>query len=245
MFRKKEKYTDPILSTYLEEFNFILPKISYLFKKILIRGIWVLFKYKWKKLLFWLCIISTFSFLSYELYTVVQPIIVIKRETTQAKLIAKQTSQIKINSIIDQRIIKYFDAIASTEADERGYQTVNSQSDAWGRYQLLNVARLQLSKMGVTFTKEFFLSHPEFQDIIMYIYLKDNYNQLIQLGLHDKYNGVIINGYYLTNTGLLSLSHAIGPTGVKQFVDSGCDPSLLPYTKLDRRLTIQKFEINF
>jgi len=160
-------------------------------------------------------------------------------------------STVIIKDLINKDIKKYFDYIASTEVkytkeDPAGYKTINEKSDAWGRYQMLKTTRSFFEKQGLQFSKNFFLSTPEFQDMLMFLYLKENDRQLTVNGVY-KYSGKTIDGYYLTQCGLLSMSHAIGATGVKKFIQNNCDENSISKGAPGayKRLTMQKYKIIF
>jgi hypothetical protein len=168
--------------------------------------------------------------------------IVSKFYTTEIK-----DSTICIENVINPDLTKYLDYIASTESQNLGnYKAYNEISDAYGRYQFVPIARKCLNNLGVSFTKDFFMKNPEFQDVMMWILLKENDKQLKINGAYD-YAGKSINGYYFTKSGLLSLSHAIGSDGSLKFIKSGCNRNSLPTgaPNADRRMTMQKYNIVF
>ena len=109
------------------------------------------------------------------------------------------------------------------------------------------IAREMIKNLGCTFTKDFFMNNPEIQDVMMYILLKEHHKYFKVTQTYDKYVGKIINGYYISQCGLLSMSHACGVGGTIEFLEAGCNPNVLPSgaPEADKRLTIQKYILVF
>lgn len=242
-FLKIPKYSDPELEYWIDEFKYFAPFFNFLLRKIFFRKISNFFKFYKFTIVYVLITLMIFAGAFYYIRQNTG-IKIVKEYHKDEKLYIKTDRYVTINSIVNDTVKKYFDLIAATESED--YQTVNESSDAWGRYQLIPIARQHLANMGITFSKEFFLSNPDYQDIVMYIFLKENYRLMVSLDLL-KYDGMIINGYHLTIPGMLSMSHAVGAGGVKNFIESGCNPSTLPPGApiADRRLTVQNVEFNF
>jgi len=180
---------------------------------------------------------------------------------TSDNLIATlEQNSIVIRDVINPELLIYLDAIASTESpiydvnkndvfDE--YDTLyaykrkcwDTTSSAIGRYQMNKAARQEVGLGCVP--EEIFLNWPELQDIACYKLMKKNHQ--FMSSFIKEYEGKVVNGYYLTETGILSLAHALGATGAMNWIKNGCKPSQLPKgaPKADRRLTIQKYKLTF
>jgi hypothetical protein len=239
--------TDPRvqqLKVYQDDLEFL--NVTDLISRIIKLKIKLWFRYKWKTILFWIVLISLITGGIIWGYSKLEERYVYIKIHEQVE--KSKDSVMFIGDPIKPEVKEYFDFIASTESDYAGkYTAYNKNSDAWGRFQFIPIARQMFSNMGVTFTKEFFMTHPEFQDVMMYIFMKENHNALKSSGIYDKYVGKMINGYYISQCGLLSMSHAIGVGGVANFLISGCKRSVLPAgaPEADKRLTIQKYRIVF
>ena len=195
-----------------------------------------------------LAIIAGTSFLVYKNY---KPkfITLYKTDTFQSQI--KQDSTIIIRDVINPELKKYFDYIASTEVLIKNGDTLatyrklcdDSTSSAIGRYQMLNIAREQIGFGSIP--RSVFLNNPELQDVAMYMLLKDNYRSM--KGFMKEWDGKMVNGYYLSEPGMLSLAHALGAGGAMSWIKNGCKPNMLPpgAPHADTRLTLQKYKIQF
>ena len=187
----------------------------------------------------------------YFLVTSLYPkfIIIDRTQTVQATISAD--SIVSIKSVVNPLLNKYFDFIAASEVQIKNGDTLasykvkcyDSTSTAIGRYQMNRGARVDVGLGGVP--ESVFLNWPELQDIAMFKLLKINnayMKDFIRL-----YDGKIVNGYYLTEPGMLSLAHALGAGGAMTWIKNGCKPSELPVgaPHADCRLTLQRYKINF
>jgi len=167
-------------------------------------------------------------------------------------------STVVIKNIVNPNLTLYLDAIAATETPIKdinknrifdwedtlkAYKTIcyDSTSSAIGRYQMTKAARQAVGLGGVS--DNVFLNWPELQDIACYKFLQINHNTM--KSFIKKYEGQVINGYYLTETGMISLAHALGANGAMTWISNGCKPNQLPSgaPKADRRLTFQRYRI--
>ena len=158
-------------------------------------------RYKWRTVIFWMVFMFACYIGGRYVYNEIQKRTVYVRLQEQVK--ESKDSTIYIDKLINSDCKKYFDFIASTES--KSYKDINTESNAIGRYQFIPIAIQQFNKLGVSFTTDFFLNHPEFQDVMMYIFLKENDKWLQDNKVYDRYVGKIINGYYISQSGLLSL----------------------------------------
>jgi hypothetical protein len=98
------------------------------------------------------------------------------------------------------------------------YQSCRDGSQYWGKYQFGSSARAIIGFEKIT--KEEFLNTPELQEAALLLLLKKNKEDL--LDYIKKYNGKIIRGYHLTESGLLAMAHNVGSNEVKHFLNSEC-----------------------
>ena len=243
--------TDPQLQTAIEYWHFLSPKIYSLLRIIIKRKLFYFFQYMWSikySLLIGLVFLVSMIYTGLYMYNKYQPSIVYHHDTNQNQIPQSNDSLVIINNIINTNAIKYFDFIASSEADKRGYKTVcdDTNSSALGRYQMIKSTRNSISTrhLGVTISDHVFLNTPWLQDIFMYLLIKDAQDEL----KYDinKYAGTTVNGYYITECGLISMSHATGSGFIKRWLDSN---GKLPMPKgapgAYKRLTQQKYKFVF
>jgi len=218
---------------------------------------WKLFcKYGWKYFILKtakvIILLSIAIFTILFIYKISKPKIINIYHTTdtfESKI--EKDSVIVIREVVNSNLKKYFDYIAATEVPIKNGDTLSSYqvrcydstSSAIGRYQMVNDARTQIGLGGVS--EQVFLNNPELQDVAMYLLIKDNYRAM-KLFI-DEYDGKIINGYFLTEPGMLSLAHALGANGAMTWIKNGCKVNQLPSgaPNADRRLTFQKYKIKF
>lgn len=92
-------------------------------------------------------------------------------------------------------------------------------SEYWGLYALGNDARRIAGYGDISY--EVFIKHPEIQDLAMIELLK--YQKKYMQPYIDKYNGKIIDGILVTESGILALC-GIGCDGAKGYLDAGVIP---------------------
>jgi hypothetical protein len=172
----------------------------------------------------------------------------------------QKDSIVIIKWVINPKLIKYLDAIAATESaiidqNKNGKidyedtltayhrRCLDTSSSALGRYQMTKAAREAIGLGKVS--DEIFRNWPELQDIACYQFLR--LNMKVMKPFIKKYDGKIINGYFLTEPGMISMAHALGADGTMQWIKNGCKDYELPKgaPKAYRRLTFQKYRITF
>ena len=97
------------------------------------------------------------------------------------------------------------------------YDVVN-QYGYMGKYQF---GIKTLKSIGIDTTKQEFLSSPDLQEEAMITLLKSNQHNLRRQ--IKKYDGKLVNGILVTESGLLAAAHLGGPGSVKKWLRSGED----------------------
>jgi len=110
---------------------------------------------------------------------------------------------------------KWLKLLAQIES-KNNKNAINGQY--WGMWQMGQEARNSVGFGGVS--KKEYLNSYEVQRASVIIYLKNNYKTLKPY--LNKYDNKMINGYHLTTSGLLAMSHNTGPQGVIDFLNSRC-----------------------
>ena len=109
---------------------------------------------------------------------------------------------------------QFLDAIGQRESSNR-YDVVNSYG-YMGKYQF---GSKTLKGLGYKVSKEEFLNNPELQEQAMLDLLKHNKKKLKRF--IDKYEGQIVHGIYITESGILAAAHLAGQGNVRKFFRKG------------------------
>jgi len=110
----------------------------------------------------------------------------------------------------------FLNDIGFRESSNR-YNVVN-QYGYMGKYQF---GIKTLRQIGIETTKKEFLSSPDLQEEAMITLLKANQHNLRRQ--IKKYDGKLVNGILVTESGLLAAAHLGGPGSVKKWLRSGED----------------------
>lgn len=111
--------------------------------------------------------------------------------------------------------IAFLDAVGMRESSGN-YKAVN-QFGYLGKYQF---GRQTLNNLGYEdITNREFLSSPSIQEAAMKDLLK--HNKKILKRFIENYEGKVINGVYITESGILAAAHLAGPGNVKKFFRKG------------------------
>ena len=133
------------------------------------------------------------------------------------KLVVTKEIEIKAEVIKEVPNLNLFlDDIGFRESSNR-YDVVN-QYGYMGKYQF---GIKTLESLGIETTKKEFLSSPELQEKAMITLLKSNQHNLRRQ--IKKYDGKLVNGILVTESGLLAAAHLGGPGSVKKWLRSGVD----------------------
>ena len=110
----------------------------------------------------------------------------------------------------------FLNDIGFRESSNR-YNVVNEYG-YMGKYQF---GIKTLKSLGIETTKKEFLSSPDLQEEAMITLLKANQHNLRRQ--IKKYDGKLVNGILVTESGLLAAAHLGGPGNVKKWLRSGED----------------------
>ena len=127
------------------------------------------------------------------------------------------TKEIEIKAeVMDEipNLSLFLDDIGFRESSNR-YDVVN-QYGYMGKYQF---GIKTLESLGIETTKKEFLSSPDLQEEAMITLLKSNQHNLRRQ--IKKYDGKLVNGILVTESGLLAAAHLGGPGSVKKWLRSG------------------------
>ena len=108
----------------------------------------------------------------------------------------------------------FLDAVGFKESGNR-YDIVNRYG-YMGRYQF---GKRTLKGLGFKLSKEEFLNSPEVQELAMYKLLQTNKKYLQKY--IDEYDGEIVHGVLVTESGLLAAAHLGGAGSVKKWFRTG------------------------
>ena len=122
-----------------------------------------------------------------------------------------ETPEIEIKPTSHQQ---FLDAIGYRESTNR-YDVVNSYG-YMGKYQF---GKSTLKGLGIKVTKEEFLNNPTLQERAMYELLKHNKKKLKRY--IDKYEGKVVHGVLITESGILAAAHLAGQGNVRKFFRKG------------------------
>jgi hypothetical protein len=145
---------------------------------------------------------------------------------------------------------------------QKSWSQVNEYTDAAGRYQFVRKARISVANYLNEPEPDFneFLEDRKMQDRYLIALLEANHQHFkepIKLynskgdsviaeysySAYEKFEGKFINGYYISKSGMILMSQALGAQGTINWLMSGCKPSKLPEGApiADRRLSINLF----
>ncbi len=109
---------------------------------------------------------------------------------------------------------QFLDAIGFRESGNR-YDIVNSFG-YMGKYQF---GKKTLKGLGFKVTQEEFLNSPALQEKAMYELLKHNKKKLKRF--INKYEGQVVHGVLITESGILAAAHLAGQGNVRRFFRNG------------------------
>lgn len=147
----------------------------------------------------------------------------IERSYSKAIVLPIITSDIIIPEIkleyrpIDLNVKDYDDFLVALGHRESGnrYDVVNKYG-YMGRYQFGSAT---LKGLGIKVSKEEFLDSPSLQDYAMKKLLLHNRKKLRKFII--KYEGKVVNGIHITESGVLAAAHLAGAGNVKKFFNRG------------------------
>ena len=132
----------------------------------------------------------------------------------------------------------FLNAIGHRESTNR-YDVVNK----WGYMGKYQFGKKTLKNLGYEISKEEFLNSPHIQEKAMLDLLEHNKN--ILQSYIDYWDGKIINGVKITESGILAAAHLAGPGNVKKYFQKGKNFKDGNGTKLTSYLTqFSGYDIN-
>jgi hypothetical protein len=118
--------------------------------------------------------------------------------------------------VITNSHVDFLQAIGQKESGNN-YSTVNTYG-YMGKYQF---GASTLKGLGYKVSKKEFLNNPALQEEAMQRLLKHNRKKLKRQ--IEKYCGQVVNGVYITESGILAAAHLAGQGNVKKFFRKGYD----------------------
>lgn len=137
----------------------------------------------------------------------------------------KIKEEVKMEEKIEKKVVKiteekthndFLEALGFRESSNR-YGVVN-EFGYMGKYQF---GMSTLKNLGWNVSRKEFLSNPKLQEEAMQDLLEHNYNNLKYYIV--KFEGKVINGTYITESGILAAAHLGGAGSVRTFFKKGYD----------------------
>lgn len=172
----------------------VLYHLGPILQKIIITKIKLFFLYRWRYLVARVFLFGLIVTLVVLLLTVMTPIHLTTNKTTEVIIKYPSDSSMNLRNFLLQ--IAYCESRYNPGAKR-------DSSQYWGLYQLGTNAR-RVSGYGDV-PMNVFLNHPEIQDLCMIAFLKQQ-KKIMQPHI-DKYNGKIVDGILMTESGILALAH--------------------------------------
>ena len=160
-------------------------------------------------LLFALTIFSLMAFTTYRSYVV--PVVELK--PLPIKIIPVEIVRESFE-LVQPSHQQFLEAIGHRESSNN-YLVVN-EFGYMGRYQF---GRATLKGLGINVTKEEFINNPKLQEKAMHMLLSHNKKKLKRY--IKKYEGQIIHGVLITESGVLAAAHLAGQGNVRKFLKNG------------------------
>ena len=160
-------------------------------------------------LLFALTIFSLMAFTTYRSYVV--PVVELKPlpiKTIPVEIVRESFE------LVQPSHQQFLEAIGHRESTNN-YSVVN-EFGYMGRYQF---GRSTLKGLGINVTKEEFINDPKLQEKAMHMLLSHNKKKLKRY--IKKYEGQIIHGVLITESGVLAAAHLAGQGNVRKFLKNG------------------------
>ena len=160
-------------------------------------------------LLFALTIFSLMAFTTYRSYVV--PVVELK--PLPIKIIPVEIVRESFE-LVQPSHQQFLEAIGHRESSNN-YLVVN-EFGYMGRYQF---GRATLKGLGINVTKEEFINNPKLQEKAMHMLLSHNKKKLKRY--IKKYEGQVIHGVLITESGVLAAAHLAGQGNVRKFLKNG------------------------
>ena len=160
-------------------------------------------------LLFALTIFSLMAFTTYRSYVV--PVVELKPlpiKTIPVEIVRESFE------LVQPSHQQFLEAIGHRESSNN-YSVVN-EFGYMGKYQF---GKATLKGLGINVTKEEFITNPKLQEKAMHMLLSHNKKKLKRY--IKKYEGQIIHGVLITESGVLAAAHLAGQGNVRKFLKNG------------------------
>jgi hypothetical protein len=160
-------------------------------------------------LLFALTIFSLMAFTTYRSYVV--PVVELKPlpiKTIPVEIVRESFE------LVQPSHQQFLEAIGHRESSNN-YSVVN-EFGYMGKYQF---GKATLKGLGINVTKEEFITNPKLQERAMHMLLSHNRKKLKRY--IKKYEGQIIHGVLITESGVLAAAHLAGQGNVRKFLKNG------------------------
>ena len=160
-------------------------------------------------LLFALTIFSLMAFTTYRSYVI--PVVEIKPlpiKTIPVEIVRESFE------LVQPSHQQFLEAIGHRESSNN-YSVVN-EFGYMGKYQF---GKATLKGLGINVTKEEFITNPKLQERAMHMLLSHNRKKLKRY--IKKYEGQIIHGVLITESGVLAAAHLAGQGNVRKFLKNG------------------------
>ena len=160
-------------------------------------------------LLFALTIFSLMAFTTYRSYVV--PVVELK--PLPIKIIPVEIVRESFE-LVQPSHQQFLEAIGHRESSNN-YSVIN-EFGYMGKYQF---GKATLKGLGINVTKEEFITNPKLQEKAMHMLLSHNRKKLKRY--IKKYEGQIIHGVLITESGVLAAAHLAGQGNVRKFLKNG------------------------
>jgi len=160
-------------------------------------------------LLFALTIFSLMAFTTYRSYVVT----VVELKPLPVKIIPVEIVRESFE-LVQPSHQQFLEAIGHRESSNN-YSVVN-EFGYMGKYQF---GKATLKGLGINVTKEEFINNPKLQEKAMHMLLSHNKKKLKRY--IKKYEGQIIHGVLITESGVLAAAHLAGQGNVRKFLKNG------------------------
>lgn len=111
---------------------------------------------------------------------------------------------------------KWKQKLAAIESNG-SYDARRGKSQYWGKYQFSESARASLGLSEISWEK--WKSNPELQEAAIRMWIDILYQDLKPD--IEKYDGKFLNGWYITESGIIAMAHNVGAGATRQFLYSG------------------------
>lgn len=97
------------------------------------------------------------------------------------------------------------------------YEARREGSQYWGKYQMGEAARTEVGMKNINWEK--WKNNPDLQEAALKLWVETLYDYLKdEIRLYD---GQFLNGWSITESGIIAMAHNVGPDPTKQFLRSG------------------------